>query len=451
MGITGRRHQEIYDVIGIGFGPSNMSLAIALEEHEASAPQHPLKYHFFERQPTFGWHRNMLLPSTTMQISFLKDLATFRNPLSRFSFISFLHASNRLVQFVNNQDFFPTRQEFHQYLEWAAAGLSDRVTYGTEVVSIRPVTENGALRPDLLEIEVRDGDGATSVVTARNVVISTGLVPRLPEGVAAGERVWHSSEFLSRFNARDPQELKSVAVVGAGQSAAEITRFFYDSLPHAEVSAVIPSYGYSVADDTPFANQVFDPGAVDEYYYGTDRARDAFWRYHRNTNYSVVDTDVIRALYQRSYDEQVRGTQRLHFRNLTRVVEVESTGEGTRMVLRSLLNDRTEGLAVDALVFATGYDGVDPARLLGADFDAHFERDAAGRHRVERDYRLVSSSGLTCGVYLQGGTEHSHGLTSALLSNMAVRSGEIADSIVLGRTERELGRTHSVEEASSAA
>ncbi|KOV97471.1 L-lysine 6-monooxygenase [Streptomyces sp. NRRL B-1140] len=449
MGITGRRHQEIYDVIGIGFGPSNMSLAIALEEHEASAPQHPLKYHFFERQPTFGWHRNMLLPSTTMQISFLKDLATFRNPMSRFSFISFLHASNRLVQFVNNQDFFPTRQEFHQYLEWAAAGLSDRVTYGTEVTSIRPAPGGGTL--DLLEIEVRAGDGTTSVVTARNVVISTGLVPRLPEGVTADERVWHSSQFLSSFNARDPRELKSVAVVGAGQSAAEITRFFYDSLPHAQVSAVIPSYGYSVADDTPFANQVFDPGAVDEYYYGTDRARDAFWRYHRNTNYSVVDTDVIRALYQRSYDEQVRGTQRLHFRNLTRVVEVESTGEGTRMVLRSLLDDRTEDLAVDALVFATGYDGVDPARLLGDDFDAHFARDASGRHRVERDYRLVSSSGLTCGVYLQGGTEHTHGLTSALLSNMAVRSGEIADSIVLGRAERELGRTHSVEEVSSAA
>jgi L-ornithine N5-oxygenase len=450
MGITGRREQEIYDVVGIGFGPSNMSLAIALEEHGASAQQHPVTSHFFERQPAFGWHRNMLLPSTTMQISFLKDLATFRNPTSRFSFVSYLHASDRLVQFVNNQDFFPTRQEFHQYLEWAAAGLRDRVTYGAEVTSIRPVTEAGATTPGLLEIEVRSGDGTTRVVTARNVAISTGLVPRLPEGVTSDERVWHSSEFLSRFNAQAPDDLKRVMVVGAGQSAAEITRFFYDSLPHAQVSAVIPSYGYSVADDTPFANQVFDPGAVDEYYYGTERAQDSFWRYHRNTNYSVVDADVIRALYQRAYDEQVRGSERLHFRNLTRVVEVERAGSQTRVVLRSLLDDRTEELAVDALVFATGYDGLDPARLLG-DFDQHFQRDAAGRHRVERDYRLVTASGLACGVYLQGGTEHSHGLSSALLSNIAVRSGEIADSIVLQRTERELDRTRPVAEAPSAA
>lgn len=437
MGITGRRSQEIYDVVGIGFGPSNLSLAIALEEHGASAPEHPVTSHFFERQPSFGWHRNMLLPSTTMQISFLKDLATFRNPMSRFSFISYLHAANRLVQFVNNQDFFPTRQEFHQYLEWAAASLSDRVTYGAEVTAIRPGTEGGVPRPDLVEVEVRSGDGTLRRVTARNVAISTGLVPRLPEGVSADERVWHSSQFLGRFNEQDPAGLKSVAVVGAGQSAAEITRFLHDTLPDAQVCAVIPSYGYSVADDTPFANQVFDPGAVDEYYFGNERAQDAFWRYHRNTNYSVVDADVIQSLYQRLYDEQVRGSRRLHFRNLTRVAEVKRAGNETRVLLRSLLDDSTEELAVDALVFATGYDGLDPARLLG-DFDRHFQRDAAGRHRVERDYRLVPASDLTCGIYLQGGTEHSHGLSSALLSNIAVRSGEIADSIVLGRTEREL-------------
>src|SRR5690242_15575313 len=103
MGITGSS-EEIYELVGIGFGPSNLSLAIALEEYGASTPQNPVTSHFFERQPTFGWHRNMLLPSTTMQISFLKDLATYRDPVSRFSFISYLHASNRLVQFVNNQD-----------------------------------------------------------------------------------------------------------------------------------------------------------------------------------------------------------------------------------------------------------------------------------------------------------------------------------------------------------
>jgi L-ornithine N5-oxygenase len=32
-------------------------------------------------------------------------------------------------------------------------------------------------------------------------------------------------------------------------------------------------------------------------------------------------------------------------------------------------------------------------------------------------------------VYLQGGTEHTHGISSSLLSNTAVRAGEILASI----------------------
>ena len=103
------RESETYDVVGIGFGPANLSLAIALEE----SPQR-LSAAFFERQPSLGWHRGMLVPAEKMQVAFLKDLVTFRNPTSTYSFVSYLHERGRLARFVNNQDFFPTRQEFHQ-------------------------------------------------------------------------------------------------------------------------------------------------------------------------------------------------------------------------------------------------------------------------------------------------------------------------------------------------
>lgn len=49
---------------------------------------------------------------------------------------------------------------------------------------------------------------------------------------------------------------------------------------------------------------------------------------------------------------------------------------------------------------------------------------------MERDYRIITAPEMRCGIDLQGGTEHTHGLTSSLLSNIAVRSGEIIDSIV---------------------
>ncbi|MEX2971727.1 lysine N(6)-hydroxylase/L-ornithine N(5)-oxygenase family protein [Streptomyces sp. C184] len=421
---------SVYDVVGIGFGPANLSLAIALEERGAEW----MAAVFLEQQPSMGWHRGMLVPSAKMQVSFLKDLATFRNPHSRFSFVSYLHAVGRLVQFVNNQDFFPTRQEFHAYLEWAESQLAHRPQYNAEVTGIRLPEKRDS---DFVEVEVRSRlpGGDDRLIRARNIVISTGLVPRMPAGVERDERVWHSSEFLTRFRTWDGGELKRIAVVGAGQSAAEIVRFLHDEVPGAHISAVLPSYGYSIADNTPFANQVFDPGAVDDYYGGSQQSKDALWQYHKNTNYSVVDDEVIKDLKRRVYDEELSGDRRLTFLRMTRLLGVKRVANDTRVSVYSLLADDFYDFEADLVVCATGYAPMDPARVLG-ELDRHCLRDEAGNYRVERDYRLVTGPVLRCGVYLQGGTEHTHGLTSSLLSNIAVRSGEIADSIAERRRAR---------------
>ncbi|MEV3860556.1 SidA/IucD/PvdA family monooxygenase [Streptomyces sp. NPDC050095] len=421
-----------YDVVGIGFGPSNLSLAIALQEFGGTGTA-PLTARFFEAQTSFGWHQNMLLPTAKMQVSFLKDLVTFRNPTSPYSFVSFLHAVERLPQFVNNSDFFPTRAEFHQYLEWVAANFADQVTYGSRVTAVTPVRGTGPAGPvDRFRIHVSSPAEGETVVEARNVVLATGLAPRMPKDFARDEHVWHSSEFLEKFRRCDAAKLSNVVVVGAGQSAAEIARYCYDYAPNATVTAVIPSYGYSIADSTPFANRVFDPNAVDDYYFAEENAKDNFWKYHKNTNYAVVDDEVIRSLYQRQYDDEVRGAERLHFAELSRVTDVKRSGEDTRVTIHSLATDRSYDMDVDVVVCATGYEAMDVAGVLG-DLDAHCARDDQGRLRLERDYRLVTGEDMSAGIYLQGGTEHTHGLSSSLLSNMATRSGEIVRSLSRNR------------------
>ncbi|MCG0284477.1 lysine N(6)-hydroxylase/L-ornithine N(5)-oxygenase family protein [Streptomyces sp. PSAA01] len=424
---------SVYDVVGIGFGPSNLSLAVALDDFDRAGSR-PLKVAFFESQPSFGWHRNMLLPSSKMQVSFLKDLATFRNPVSRFSFVSYLHSHGRLAQFVNNCDFFPTRVDFHGYLEWVAANFADYVEYGARITSVTPVRGPGPDDPvDRLRIHVSSGAGST-FVEARNVVMATGLAPKMPDGVVQDEHVWHSSEFLGKFRRSPASELRHVVVVGAGQSAAEIVRFCYDEAPNARITAVVPSYGYSIADNTPFANQVFDPDAVDDYYLSEQHAKDKLWQYHRNTNYSVVDGDVIRSLYQCKYDDDVRGVERLRFMELSRITAVKRSCDDTRITVQSLATGRSDDLDVDVVVCATGYEPMNGGGLLG-DVDRYCLRDSQGRRLVERDYRLTTTKDLRCGIYLQGGTEHTHGLSSSLLSNLAVRSGEIAESISRNRLD----------------
>ena len=81
----------------------------------------------------------MLLPDTLMQISFLKDLATLRNPTSPFTFLSYLHTHGRLLPFINRASFIPTRREFADYLTWVSERVQELgvdVFYGEEVTSL---------------------------------------------------------------------------------------------------------------------------------------------------------------------------------------------------------------------------------------------------------------------------------------------------------------------------
>jgi L-ornithine N5-monooxygenase len=407
----------VHDLVGIGFGPSNLGLAIALAEHPVGAG---VGARFVERQEHFGWHRGMLLEDATMQVSYLKDLATLRNPASRFGFLTYLHERGRLVDFINYGSAFPTRLEFHDYLEWAAAAFAGNVEYGSEVRRVVAV----AGEPAQLDVQTSRG-----VLRTRNVVFATGLTPQLPDGVLPGERVWHSSELLLRVDAvRDPRR---VVVVGAGQSAAETVDHLHRRFPEAEVCAVFARYGYCPADDTSFANRVFDPKAVDDFFLAPDAVKDMILGYHGNTNYSVVDPELIESLYRRHYHERVAGRERLRFCNVSRVADAVEVGGRVELAVESLIDGDREVLTADLVVYATGYRPGDPTVLLG-ELAEHCLRDGEGRLRIGRDYRVATRPGLTAGIYVQGATEHTHGLSSTLLSNIAVRTGEIAASICAG-------------------
>ncbi|MFC7792912.1 lysine N(6)-hydroxylase/L-ornithine N(5)-oxygenase family protein [Streptomyces cinereoruber] len=417
----------IHDLIGIGFGPSNVAMAIALSEHNASVGREDaVTAHFFERQPRFGWHRGMLIDDATMQVSFLKDLVTLRNPSSEYTFLRYLQSRGRLIDFVNHKNLFPLRVEFHDYFEWAAAKVDDMVSYGHEVVSVEPVVRDGVI--EYLDVTARSGT-ETVVHRARNLVVGTGLRPLMPEGVERGDRVWHNSELLARVDGLEGTDPARFVVVGAGQSAAENVAYLHRRFPDAEICAVFSRYGYSPADDSGFANRIFDPAAVDEYYTAPDDIKRKLMDYHGNTNYSVVDIDLIDDLYRQAYREKVLGTERLRFVNVSRLTGVEEHPDGVRATVANLVTGEDAVLDADVVVFATGYRQADGLGLLG-DVADRCHRDDLGRVRVERDYRVATDPALRCGIYLQGGTEHTHGITSSLLSNTAIRVGEILESIL---------------------
>jgi L-ornithine N5-oxygenase len=419
------------DVVGIGFGPSNLAMAIAVTEHNDATGPGPVTARFLERQAEFGWHRGMLLDDATMQVSFLKDLVTLRNPTSEFSFLRYLHSRDRLIDFINRKNLFPLRVEFHDYFAWAAEQVASLVAYDAEVVSVTPVADGrGEIRA--LDVVSRTA-GRLSTQRARNLVIGTGLRPRWPAGVVASERIWHTSELVHKMDGMRGAAPRRVVVVGAGQSAAEAVARLHSAFPAAEVCAVLSRYGYSPADDSPFANRIFDPAAVDDFYASPEDVKQRLMDYHANTNYSVVDIDLIDDLYRRAYQEKVLGRERLRMMNVSRVIGVDDGTASVTAHVRSLVTGEVTALDADFVVFATGYHNADPYAVLG-DVAGLCHTDEQGRPKVRRDYRAATDPRLRCGIYLQGGTEHTHGITSALLSNTAIRVGEILDSLLHRRT-----------------
>lgn len=209
---------EIYDLVGVGFGPSNLSVAVSLAESE-----HPVRARFFDRKPAFSWHSGLMFEGSEMQVSFLKDLVTMRNPNSEYSFLSYLQAQGRLAHFINLRNFYPTRVEFNDYYTWVADQFGDQVEYDTEIVSVTGDYGADGTVDSLAVTVLNRATGDERTVRARNLVIAPGGAPVVPGDVRLGVRVFHASETLDRLNAHfdDRAAPYHFNIVGAGQTAAD--------------------------------------------------------------------------------------------------------------------------------------------------------------------------------------------------------------------------------------
>ncbi len=421
---------EVFDVVGVGMGPSNLAFATAVDEHnESLAAGDRISAVFLEQKPAFAWHPGMLLSGSTMQISYLKDLATLRNPRSRFTFVNYLQQAGRLIDFINHQTFFPSRIEFSDYLNWVAASIESAVQYQRTVTEIEPLGESSA-GGARYRVTATGPDGAEEYF-ARTVIAATGLTEKLPSWATAGRRLFHNHRLLEHLEGIGEVSENRFLVLGSGQSAAEVVQHLHRSYPQAVVESAFNSFGFSPADDSPFANRVFDPSAVDDFYFAPDGVRSELIARHRSTNYSCVDLELINELYAIEYQEKVQGPRRLVFRPGTEVLEAVESDAAVSVTLHDRIKGQAENLRYDAVVCATGFtsDGVS-GLLRGVGIPA------AGTPGFARDYQLLLDGEPMTGLFVQGPTEATHGLTSTLLSNVAVRGGELLNSVLALRERR---------------
>ncbi|KAI1473620.1 L-lysine 6-monooxygenase (NADPH-requiring)-domain-containing protein [Daldinia eschscholtzii] len=469
--------EDVHDLVCVGFGPASLAVAVALHDsinsgklHNANTGSTP-KVLFLEKQPKFAWHAGMLLPGAKMQISFIKDMASLRDPTSQFTFLNYLHKNGRLVEFTNLNTFLPSRVEYEDYLRWCASFFEDVVRYNSEVVSVSPAKGSDA-NGSVSAFTITSKDPKTGELTtyrSKNVLLAIGGQPSIPKSLPSNHpRVIHSSQYAHLV----PQILNNqsspyrVAVIGAGQSAAEIFNNIQVLYPNSRTSLIMRSEFLKPSDDSPFVNSIFNPSFVNSLYQRSAEERYSLLEGARSTNYGVVRLELIERLYEKMYDQRRElGSDETKWPHRimggTDVVGFDSKGDQLRLTVRPLTSIRTavgdvtqedEVLEVDLVIAATGYQRQSHLRMIedvapllpeasepnGAIPSSGFGRKFSEAKindrpvRVSRNYSVQFSPGKVApgsGVWLQGCCEGTHGLSDTLLSVLATRSEEIVNSI----------------------
>ena len=300
--------------------------------------------------------------------------------------------------------------------------FSDQAVYGEEVVRIEP--HLGGDTVDLLKLVSRDSQGREHTRLTRSVVVGSGGSPRIPAAFAPfkhDKRVFHHSRYLAALEqlpCAQGQAMR-IAIIGSGQSAAEAFIDLNDSFPSVKVDMILRSSALKPADDSPFVNEIFAPAYTDLVFDQQPQDREKLIEQYHNTNYSVVDIDLIERIYGILYRQKVAHQFRHSVLCRREVEAVSARDQGIELTLRDHATGKDQTHRYDAVILATGYERRSHRELLAPLQD----------YQVDRHYRALSDERLTASVYLQGFCEASHGLSDTLLSVLPARADEISQSL----------------------
>lgn len=398
------------DLAGIGIGPFNLSLAAhidAIDELEAT---------FFDQSDSFSWHPGMMLPDVTLQTSFLKDLVSATHPVSPWSFLSYLVTNRRFYAFLNAG--FPAipRQEFASYLAWVAAGLSG-LQFGSQV-------DHVGFDGCMFNLRV---NGAT--VQARNLALGVGLTPALPAFV---DRLRPGAAFHSSRAAFELDRCagKRVAVIGGGQSGAEIVLNLLnrdaDAPAHIDWISMRPNF--LPLDETPFTNELFTPPYVASFRSLPEARRGATVERDKLAG-DGASAETLSAIYRRLYvlRHLEPGGPSADLLPQREVINVEPMDNGCQLVIRNGMDGQMDIRCADMLVLATGYRYELPQCL--ASLANRIDLDRSGRPRPGPDFSVGWDGPANTRIFVLNAGLLSHGIAEPQLSLMAWRSAVIANAL----------------------
>lgn len=398
---------RVYDLIGVGLGVFNLSLAALLDENGFDDVL------FFEKQPQLNWHGGMLLDSSELQVHFLKDLVTPVEPTSRYSFLNYLSQRGLMYQFMNRKSDSISRNQFQHYFRWVAEQL-DTVRFNAAVQAV-------------------EHDGECFLVSvggeqyrARHLAVASGLDPFIPACAQPflGDRVFHVAQYAQHragFGEAD------VAVIGGGQSGAEVVMDILDHAPAASLRWFSRQLWFAQLEDNCFVNELYIPSFTRTFRKVEQGKREDFVARLSQTS-DGINQGLIDRIYRHVFERRFFSARQdfaPQFLAGHEMVGMRPVGERFEVEMRSWADQRNWTFVTDVVVLATGFRAASWRMLEGVlgepgpvPIGEHF--DVQWRH-AERNH-----------LFVQNGSRMCVGLADANLSIAAWRSAMIVNKL-LGR------------------
>ncbi|WP_316777638.1 lysine N(6)-hydroxylase/L-ornithine N(5)-oxygenase family protein [Streptomyces sasae] len=415
------------DLVGIGVGPSNLSLAALAH------PLAELDAVFYEQRPGFDWHPGLLIDGATIQVPFLADLVTLADPANPWSFLNYLKARDRLFPFYFAERFHIRRAEYDAYCRWVAENLPG-LRFSHQADAVRWNSERDLFEVDFTRLDAEGEAQSLGRAYTKNVVLGVGTVPHVPDPLRPlaeqqGVPVVHAADYLDHREAFLAAE--HVTVVGSGQSGAEV---FLDLLRHRPAGReklhwIGRSEAFAPMEYSKLGLEHFTPDYTRYFHALGEPVRDRLvasqWQLHKG-----IDADTIAAIHDELYRRTLHGGWPDAV--LTPGVQVRTAGRIATTKVELHLEHVQQGsrsrLTTDAVVLATGYRERPLGRLL-AGLDPYLRRDNSERPCVDERFRLVLDPSVTGSAYVQNAELHSHGVGAPDLGLAAWRSATILNSV----------------------
>ncbi|MYY13894.1 SidA/IucD/PvdA family monooxygenase [Streptomyces sp. SID4919] len=415
-------HDSPYDLVGIGIGPFNLSLAALAD------PVPGFRSLFLDSRPGFSWHPGMLMEGTTLQVPFLADLVTMADPTSRWSYLNYLRHHDRMFRFFFSERFHIPRREYDDYCRWVAEGL-DSCRFGAEVVALE-----WDERADAFAV-VHRSEGTETRVLARQVVLGVGTDPVVPAALrglmtgAHADQVMHSADYRThraRLAAAD-----DVTVIGSGQSGAEVA---LDLLRHQDGEGQGGPFVRWLARTTAFAPMEYSKIGLEHftpdyihYFRGLPEATRERLVREQWQLYKGVSGDTLGEIYDELYERTIGGKDpRAALHPGVELIGAVADGAGYVLTCRSQQQDEPFEVRTSAVVSATGYCASRPAFLKP--LTDLVDWDDKGRYQVDGDYRVALDPRVTGTLYVQNAEMHTHGVGAPDLTLGAWRSATILNA-----------------------